>query len=89
MGATLEVLPAFMEAAPTGPRDQAVICCRLDSSPPWSGVEGCLHPAPPSRLSRAPSNNQGRLHGAPQEGLRGWGHLLRTHPWPLLICEWT
>lgn len=46
MGETLEVLPAFMEAAPTGPRDQVAICCRLNSSPPWSGVEGCLHPAP-------------------------------------------
>lgn len=80
-GETLEVLPAFMEAAPTGPRwTRSLICCRLNS--PLPGVAWrCSHPAL-SRLSRAPSNSQGRLHGTPQEGLRGWGTCSGRTPGP-------
>lgn len=69
MEETLEVLSAFMEVALTGPRDRVTIRWQPNSSSPLPGVAwwggGCLHPAPPSGLSR---NKWGRPHGTPHSG---------------------
>ena len=52
-----------------------------EHAPPWSSVDGRLHPALPQGSPEPPvTTGDGCMVLLTQERLRVWGHLLRTHP---------